>query len=119
MYTNGSSYSGSFANDKRNGQGTMSYGTAHLGQSAGKKKREGLVSYKGNWKDGVKHGNGTEIYRFGQYSGKYEGEFQNGVKHGEGSLTADDGSSYEGSWKNGMKEGYGVEVTIDQDADQN
>ncbi|MDC0541111.1 GIY-YIG nuclease family protein [Paracoccaceae bacterium] len=78
--------------------------------------------YVGEWKDGQKHGQGTETWPNGdQYVGEwkdgkengqgtqtwpdgdqYVGEFKDGQKHGQGTLTFADGDQYVGGWKDGQ-----------------
>ena len=41
---------------------------------------------------------------------KYKGEFKDGKRHGKGVLKGFDGARYEGNWVNGKKNGYGVQV---------
>lgn len=54
--------------------------------------------YKGNFKDGKRHGYG--IYSWSEGS-KYEGNWSNGYQHGEGKYTFADGEETEGEWSNG------------------
>ena len=56
--------------------------------------------YEGKWKDGKKHGQGTETYPDGR---KYEGEFKDGKQNGQGTYIYHDGRKYEGEWKNGRE----------------
>ena len=65
--------------------------------------------YKGELKDGKKHGQGTQTY----YNGaKYEGEWMNDMMHGQGTYTYpktyDGGAKYEGEWMYDMKHGQGT-----------
>lgn len=54
--------------------------------------------YKGNFKDGKRHGYGTYYWSEGS---KYEGNWSNGNQHGEGKYTFADGEVTEGEWSNG------------------
>ena len=65
--------------------------------------------YKGELKDGKKHGQGTQTY----YNGaKYEGEWMNDMMHGQGTYTYpktyDGGAKYEGEWMYDKKHGQGT-----------
>ena len=87
---------------------------------ASKEFSNGMI-YTGEWKNGLRHGNGTGTYPDGSnYTGnwkndhangfgimiiytsngsvKYEGNFKNGYIDGSGSLTLDDGRTYSGNW---------------------
>jgi len=61
---------------------------------------ENGTKYMGEWKDGKKHGQGTETYPDGR---KYEGEFKDGKQNGQGTYIYHDGRKYEGEWKNGRE----------------
>ena len=85
-------------------------------------------TYKGNFKNGKMHGQGTLImnngnkyvgtFANGQISGKgtltfangdkYVGEFVNGDMHGKGTLTQKDGEKYVGEFKNNKMQGKGT-----------
>ena len=69
-----------------------------------KMAREPFISsneekYVGEWKDDLKHGQGTLTSSDGS---KYEGAWKDDLKHGQGTLTSSDGSKYEGAWKDDM-----------------
>ena len=49
--------------------------------------------YSGEYKDGLKHGQGTYTWNDGE---KYEGEYKDGKKNGQGTYTWNDGGKYEG-----------------------
>ena len=56
-------------------------------------------TYKGEWKDDLKHGKGTYIYVTGE---KYIGEWKNGNMNGQGAFNMADGTIYhEGLWEDG------------------
>tara|TARA_B100000959_G_scaffold267901_1_gene311946 strand:- start:3345 stop:5186 length:1842 start_codon:yes stop_codon:yes gene_type:complete len=61
--------------------------------------------YVGEWKDGLKHGQGTRTSPDG---GKYAGGWKNGQFHGKGIETRADGSIYAGEWVDGKIQGYGT-----------
>ena len=60
---------------------------------------------EGEWKDGERHGKGTQTYSNGNI---YEGEWKNGERHGQGVLTLTSGTKYTGEWKHGEKHGKGT-----------
>jgi len=60
--------------------------------------------YKGEFKGGKRHGQGTYIWVNGN---KYEGNFKDGKCHGHGTLTYSDGK-YKGEWRDGIRHGQGV-----------
>ena len=41
---------------------------------------------------------------------KYKGEWKDGKKHGQGILTYANGGKYEGEWKDNKKHGRGVQT---------
>lgn len=56
------------------------------------------ASYTGDFKDGLKDGNGIFKYPSGNY---YEGEFKKDAKHGQGTMFwLDENERYIGSWEN-------------------
>ncbi len=59
-------------------------------------------TYKGQLKDGKKHGKGTETRADGY---KYVGQFKDGKEHGKGTITWGNGNKYVGQFKDGK--GYG------------
>ena len=63
--------------------------------------------YEGDWKDDLRHGDGTMIY-FNEEA-KYVGEWINNKKHGQGVYYYGDGSRHEGAWKNAIQHGQGTE----------
>jgi hypothetical protein len=71
--------------------------------------KSGTIEYKGSWKAGRKEGTGEEKYKdIAKFiESSFAGEFKVGVKHGNGILKASDGTIYNGNWRDGMQEGYG------------
>ena len=63
-----------------------------------------MGEYKGNYKDGKYHGQGTYTWSDGD---KYEGGWKQGKKHGYGIYTHFNGVKYVGEWKQGKKHGHG------------
>jgi len=65
--------------------------------------------YVGEWKGGIKQGQGTFTYGKGKWDGeKYEGEFKDGVFHGQGTLTYPNGDKYVGEFRDGKINGQGT-----------
>lgn len=90
-WENGAKYTGEYANNNPNGQGTYTF-------TDGSK-------YIGGWKDGESGGQGTLTFSDGE---KYFGEWNNGKKNGRGTLTYSDGRKYVGEWKGNKMEGQGA-----------
>ncbi len=61
-------------------------------------------AYEGQWKDGLMHGNGKYTFKSGN---TYEGQFENEKRHGNGKYTFKEGDTYEGGYKNDKKHGNG------------
>ena len=61
--------------------------------------------YNGQWKGGLRHGNGTMVWTDGA---KYEGEWSYNQAHGNGKFYHSDGDVYDGSWINNKANGSGV-----------
>ena len=61
--------------------------------------------YEGQYKKGVKDGNGVYYYPSGE---KYEGKFCNGIKEGKGVFYWKDGSRWEGYFNNDEMNGEGI-----------
>jgi len=59
--------------------------------------------YHGNCKNGLANGYGVAI---GQDT--YKGQFKNGVPHGQGTYIWANGNKYEGKWKQGKRHGRGT-----------
>jgi hypothetical protein len=69
-----------------------------------------LSEYAGEWKNGNKHGKGTEIY---VSKAKYMGHWQNGQKRGKGIFTTSEGIKLEGEWSGDVLEGKVTEIYPD------
>ena len=88
-------YKGDVENGKPNGLGVI------INTNKGK--------YVGEWKDGIKQGQGTFTYGKGKWEGeKYEGEFKDGYRHGQGTYTWSDGDKYVGEFKDDKPNGKGT-----------
>lgn len=90
LFIDGCTYSGSVYNDKPSGRGRLS--------------SEELV-YEGEWRNGLRHGYGSETCTNGQ---KYVGEWKEGKYHGYGKLLGADGSEYTGHFLSGKFHGKGI-----------
>lgn len=96
LYRNGNKYEGQFENGVRKGEGVL-----YVPETATTLKE----SYRGAWKDGKRHGFGTEWLDNGD---AYEGEWVNGNRSGWGVLHLADGDRYEGEWFEGLQHGCGT-----------
>ena len=66
-------------------------------------------SYKGEWKDGKKHGQGKFTYGKGKGKGdEYVGEFKSGYRNGQGKYFWSNGDKYEGEFKDDKPNGQGT-----------
>jgi hypothetical protein len=65
---------------------------------------EGWKTYEGDFKEGIREGNGKMTYRNGDY---YEGEFKNWVRDGYGEFHYSNGSIYKGQWRYNVRHGRG------------
>lgn len=114
---NGESYTGSYLNDERTGNGICRYqdGSVYRGQfSAGVRNGHGILEepdgshYDGEFKDDKKCGNGTMKYVDGS---EYTGEWKNNMREGMGTQRYASGEIYEGMWHNDKRNGHGNNVT--------
>jgi len=92
------------------------------GRPDGKGKYEGeypdgsFLSYDGDWKNGMEHGQGKQIY---SYRGGhiYEGAFRDGEFHGQGTYFETQGDEilekFVGTWEFGNRNGYGTLYSAD------
>src|SRR3990167_5178128 len=64
-----------------------------------------VFTYKGQYKDGLRHGSGRLLYPDGSV---YEGYFYNDWPHFKGRLLYRNGNSYCGDWKDGKMGGHGT-----------
>jgi len=93
-----STYTGTWNEDKMVGYGEV---IADFGNP-----EDGSVektSYKGQFANDLKNGQGTEI----SGEGTYVGEWKDGTRSGIGKMTYKNGRIYEGYWANGMPNGEG------------
>lgn len=125
-YVNGfDSYEGEWSNDLKNGKGKSFYsGEGSETNCIGNWKDDKMTgygeeirtnsnpmdgttenyTYKGNFENDSKNGQGTEI----SPEGTYTGEWLDGQKHGIGKMLYKDGRIYEGKWGNGLPNGEGT-----------
>jgi hypothetical protein len=62
--------------------------------------------YHGNFKNDSRHGTGT--FECSQDKSSYKGEWAEGLKSGNGILTLQDGSEFKGPWRAGIKATNGI-----------
>lgn len=74
-FPNGDEYTGQYRNNKFHGEGLL-------------ENKRMNYRYEGDFRIGLKEGNGTEKYKNGSI---YVGEFKNNMKNGRGKLTKLDG----------------------------
>lgn len=140
IYANGHVYQGTLRDNMKDGSGSFSSpGFSYCGEWKHDKMHgfgtgvyEAEAVYKGEWADGLEHGNGWFDYfalgakydgemRQGQRSGKgvyqnkkgevYVGEWLNNEMHGHGEKTFANGGSYSGEWACGKMNGKGTFVS--------
>jgi len=68
--------------------------------------------YEGEWRRGMRHGNGTLIFPSGA---AYEGEFSGGYMHGQGTYTWPGHVTYKGRWRLNLKHGLGYQTYANGD----
>ena len=65
--------------------------------------------YVGDWKDGVRNGQGIFTFGKGKHEGdKFVGEYKDGVRNGQGTYTWTNGQKYVGEWKDEKENGQGT-----------
>ena len=64
------------------------------------------VFYKGEFKNGLRHGKGTEYYPNGNIT--YQGDYVNDQFEGFGTYIMENGVYYVGEWKFGFRHGKGT-----------
>eukprot|EP00657_Telonema_sp_P-1_P007836 TRINITY_DN28110_c0_g1_i1.p2 TRINITY_DN28110_c0_g1~~TRINITY_DN28110_c0_g1_i1.p2 ORF type:complete len:100 (-),score=36.93 TRINITY_DN28110_c0_g1_i1:77-376(-) len=62
--------------------------------------------YKGEWENGLRHGQGTQKLPGG---GTYSGGWRKNQYHGTGRLSQHDGLEYDGEWCEHQRHGYGTQ----------
>ena len=112
-------YTGEVADGVPHGYGTYTYPNKGVGYDFGIATYEGefeygeyhgqgtfkdtVFEYVGEWKEGLKEGQGTETYADDDppCRTKYVGDWKDDFKHGQGTETWEHGEEYVGQWKNG------------------
>ena len=92
-------YSGQVVDGIPSGRGKMVYDKGYV--------------YDGEWKNGLKNGQGIMDYTIAHsaYKGEiYEGGWVDGKRSGQGTLTYSNGQRYEGEWQNDFMEGQGTMI---------
>ena len=113
-YATRDNYTGTFVNDKREGQGTYTSpnGITYTGTFVND-KREGRgtytspngITYIGTFVNDKREGQGTIRYPDGI---TYIGTFVNDKREGQGTIRYPDGAKYEGQWQNNKANGQGT-----------
>jgi len=83
-------YTGVFDQGRQTGDGRMEYANHDI--------------YDGQWKNGIRHGQGKMISQ----DGVYIGQFCKDLKDGKGRMEYCDGGMYEGNWSLGKRHGKGA-----------
>ncbi|KAK1737727.1 phosphatidylinositol-4-phosphate 5-kinase-related protein [Skeletonema marinoi] len=89
-FDSGNAYEGDVVDGKPDGRG---------------KKIYSYWTYEGDWKNGMRHGEGTVKWPDGDF---YKGQWKDDSMHGQGIYKWTDGNSYEGEWKDGKRHGKGI-----------
>ena len=119
FYVDKSSYDGFYKNDKRNGQGTLTFLNGSIYEGSWKDDLANGVGvirfnngdvYEGEWIDSHAHGDGTFTSSNGLV---YKGQFRNGFFSGSGKLIYTNNTTYEGQWNKNFANGNGTFVTRD------
>ena len=125
-WADGSCYDGEWADDRQHGHGTYKAPTrdihtpnhphAAAADDAIDDSHHPLdahtASYTGQWRNGVKSGQGTLVYTDGSV---YTGQFAADMPSGHGELARKDGSCYVGEWREGRWDGPGVWTRVNGD----
>jgi hypothetical protein len=135
-FINGDKFTGSFEENKINGDGVFMFrdGTLYSGTFfANMPDGKGTVNfsngdcYEGGFKAGKRSGKGKYVWSNGnsfygdfandRFNGKgdhstvsksyFKGEFKNGMRSGKGWMTYSNGDVYRGDFKNNLREGWG------------
>jgi len=102
-------------------------GEKNLASGHGRLYIGGQLAYEGQWRSGMRHGEGHENRDDGMYDGQhrdnqrhghgvcyfadgtwYDGQWEVGVLHGAGLLVYEDGRHYDGQFEHGQMHGEGV-----------
>ena len=118
-------YSGSWDKDVPHGEGehvwkgsTANASSSESSAAGGNPYLQTFNRYKGEFKEGLRHGKGTFFYSTGAM---YTGDWNKNLKEGEGTFVYEDGTVYKGEFKldrlprrqdGGGKPGFSVKVDI-------
>lgn len=97
MY-NGCRYVGEYKDGKPYGKGKIYYNDGFI------------VSYEGNFVDGMRQGQGVIVWQNGD---RYEGNWENNKMNGQGTYIWSSGNKYVGQWVNDTRTGKGTEYYTD------
>ncbi len=92
-------YKGNWVSDKRDGFFEVDGQFANPDTEVDEK-----FTFKGNYQNDKRNGQGTEI----SIEGTYTGNYVDGSKNGEGKMVYKNGNIYEGQWKDGLPNGEGT-----------
>ncbi len=98
-FTNGDVYIGAIVNGNMDGMGSYIFDPKQGLDTMGN------VEYIGEFKDNIREGGGTFIYKNGN---EYIGNFSDNISNGIGRMKYKNGDEYLGHWKNGKKDGHGI-----------
>ena len=71
---------------------------------------ENKTIYKGQWKNGKRHGKGELFWRDGSY---YQGQWKNDKIEGKGKVIYANGDMYIGNWHQDKAQGFGIFLHFD------
>lgn len=94
--SDGTKYEGEWKNDKRHGRGTLWIKT---------KNKKYVKQYAGNWIDGKMEGQGVYSYEDGTI---YKGMWYKNKRHNFGRLEVPNGDVFTGEWVNDVRQGQGT-----------
>lgn len=119
-------YDGEYRHGQRHGFGVLTWpdGCVYKGQffnglrhGEGEliaRTAKGIKVYKGNFKNGKKEGYGEEtIENSNELVSSYEGDWENNVFSGNGYQKSNNGKLFAGEFRDGNKEGYGLMIYPD------
>ena len=123
-WADGSCYDGEWADDRQHGHGTYKSATRDTPNPPPHSHADDAIddshhpldahtaSYTGQWRSGVKSGQGTLVYTDGSV---YTGQFTADMPSGHGELARKDGSCFVGQWRDGRWDGQGVWTRVNGD----
>jgi hypothetical protein len=76
-----------------------------VSSAAGAQDGDCVDLYEGEWRGGLRWGQGTQ--RYVRSGNVYTGAWEEGLQHGTGTLTLANGDAYTGGWSRGRKHGNG------------